>query len=249
MPALGDLTGVSTPNRAALVRAFSWMGAGHVIGQAFWFGSLLVLAALLPPSAFGTVALGLLLVTAATRLMEAGTRGSIIIADRLTREQLRSCLEVNLIVGLALGGGIALLATPVSELFAGGNGASALRALGLSVEFFAPAIVPLALLERQLEFKRRASVQAAATIIASVLAVVVGLLGGGVWALVVRQVMLQALLAVFGWAAAWKCMPSRVGTGGRLFRGERLARRGAGAFLLFSLTDFVVFNADFLTVG
>jgi glucose-6-phosphate isomerase len=80
----------------------SWIGAGHVVGQAFWFGSLLMLAVLLPPKAFGTVALGLLLVTAATRLMEAGTRGSIIVAARLTRQQLLSSLILNSVVGAAL---------------------------------------------------------------------------------------------------------------------------------------------------
>ena len=55
------------------------------MGQIFWFGSLILLAALLPPSAFGTVAIGLLLVTAATRMMEAGTRGTEVIERLIPR--------------------------------------------------------------------------------------------------------------------------------------------------------------------
>src|SRR4051812_33552551 len=107
-----DATAISTPSRATLIRALSWMGAGHVVGQAFWFGSLLVLAALLPPSAFGTVTLGLLMVTAATRLMEAGTRGSIIVAEGLTRRQIMTSLTLNLSVGFALAALLAVLAQP-----------------------------------------------------------------------------------------------------------------------------------------
>ena len=64
------------PTARAVVHALSWIGAGHIVGQAFWFGSLIVLATMVPPRGFGTVTVGLLMVTAAMRLMEAGTRGS-----------------------------------------------------------------------------------------------------------------------------------------------------------------------------
>ncbi|MDP9346290.1 MAG: oligosaccharide flippase family protein [Actinomycetota bacterium] len=226
----------------------SWISAGHVVGQAFWFGSLLVLAALLPPSAFGTVAVGLLMVTAATRLMEAGTRGSIIVAPRLTRQQVITSLSLNVAAGIVLAAGIALLAGPMARVFAHGGSAGPLRALGLSVALFAPAIVPLALLERRFAFKRRASVQAGATITASTLSVIAGVLGAGVWALVIRQVLFQALLAGLGWYAARGLLPARDERAGAR-RWERLRQKDAFAFLLFSLTDFAVFNADYLTVG
>jgi O-antigen/teichoic acid export membrane protein len=238
----------SAPGAAAVRRALSWVGAGHVIGQGFWFGSLLVLAALLPPRAFGTVTVGLLLVTAATRLMEAGTRGSIIVARRLTRTQVTTALALNVASGLLLTGAIAGGSRFVLSTFAHGGSALAVAALGLSVLLYAPAVVPLALLEKNLQFKRRAAVQAGSTITASTLAVVAGALGAGVWALVIRQVLFQGLLAGLGWIAARRLVPATAaGSGGA--RWERLRRRGAVGFMLFSLTDFVVFNADYMTVG
>jgi O-antigen/teichoic acid export membrane protein len=238
----------SAPSLPAVVRAMSWVGAGHVIGQTFWFGSLLVLAALLPPRAFGTVAIGLLMVTAATRLMEAGTRGSIIVARQLTRQQLSTSLAQNVGVGVVLSAAIALLAGPMAHSFARGGDPSVLRVLGLSTAFYAPAIVPLALLEKRFAFKRRASVQATATISASALAIVAGALGAGVWALVIRQLLFQALLAVGGWIAARRLFPPKA-EHPETRRWHRLKRQGATAFMLFSLTDFIVFNADYLTVG
>jgi O-antigen/teichoic acid export membrane protein len=226
----------------------SWVGAGHVVGQTFWFGSLIGLAALLPPRAFGTVAVGLLLVTAATRLMEAGTRGSIIVASRLSSQHVRTSLALNVGGGLALAVAIALLAGPMVHTFARGGDALVLQILGLSVAMYAPAIVPLAVLERRFAFKRRASVQAGATISASTIAVLAGVLGAGVWALVMRQLLFQALLATLGWLAARRLLPPR-DERPEARKWQRLKRHGAAGFMLFSLTDFVVFNADYLIVG
>jgi PST family polysaccharide transporter len=224
------------------------VGAGHVVGQAFWFGSLLFLAALLSPRAIGTVTVGLLMVTAATRFMDAGTRGSIIVATGLTRRQLTTSVAVNVAAGLALSALIALLSGPMARGFAHGGDASVLAALGLSVVLYAPAIVPLALLEKRMQFKRRAGVQATAATSAAVLSVVAGLLGAGVWALVIRQLLFQGLLGLLGWIAARRFLPARdPGSTGR--RWDRLRRRGAAGFMLFSLTDFIVFNADYLIVG
>src|SRR4051794_32106722 len=107
----------ASPSVKAVRRALSWVGAGQVIGQAFWYGSLLVLAALLPPSAFGTVTVGLLLVTAAMRLMESGTRGSIIVAKDLTRGQVHSALAINTGSGLVLSATIAVAAGFLAEAF------------------------------------------------------------------------------------------------------------------------------------
>ena len=226
----------------------SWSGAGHVVGQGFWFGSLLVLAGMLSPGAFGTVAIGLVLVTAATRLMEAGTRGTIIVARDFTRQQAMTALAQNLAVGAAMALVIGLMATPIAHTFAAGADAAVLLVLGLSVLVYAPAVVPLALLEKRMEFKRRATVQLTATVTAASLSVLAGALGLGVWALVIRQLVFQALLAALGWLAARRFLPAPDGRTGAP-RWQRLTRRGAAGFLVFSLTDFLVFNADYLIVG
>jgi O-antigen/teichoic acid export membrane protein len=237
------------PSGAAVKRALSWVGIGHIVGQTFWFGSLLILAVILPPAAFGAVAIGLLLVTAANRTMESGTRGSIIIAKSLTRFDIRNTVAFNVLVGVGLAAVIALLASPISHFFASGSNALVLVALGIGVALYAPAIAPLALLEKNLQYKRRAGIQMAATMTASVVAVVAALAGAGVWSLVIRQLLFQVMLAVGGWIVAVRAgvIPRRVPDASGRWRLPR--RAGAAAFMLFSLTDFAVFNADSLTVG
>ena len=236
----------TSPSLGAVLRSLSWVGAGHIVGQTFWFGSLLILAALLSPRAFGTIAVGLIMVTAATRLTEAGTRGSLIVAPHLTRGQVLGSAAWNIATGLALGGLIALLAGPVTRAVIPGGDPTVLRALALSVVLYAPAIVPLALLEKRLQFRRRASIQATATITASTVAVAAALFGAGVWALVIRQVMLQGLLAFGAWLAAVRLLPP---TNPASPGWARLTRQGATGFMLFTLTDFIVFNADYAIVA
>ncbi|HEX4527312.1 MAG TPA: oligosaccharide flippase family protein [Gaiellaceae bacterium] len=235
----------SVPSVRSVRRALSWVGAGQVIGQCFWYGSLLILAALLAPSTFGTITVGWLLVSAAMRLMEAGTRGAIITASELARGELMTRLGLNIASGAALSGLIVATAAFVARTFAAGADARVIAVLGFSVLLYAPAIVPLALLERNFQFKRRSLVQTGSTITAATLAVAAAALGAGVWALVVRQLLLQLLLAVSAWIAARRLLPAR---GGKA-RWTRLARSGAFGFLIFSLTDMIVFNADYMTVG
>jgi O-antigen/teichoic acid export membrane protein len=235
----------SVPSVRTVRRAMSWIGAGQVIGQAFWYGSLLVLAALLAPSAFGTIAVGWLLVSAAMRVMEAGTRGAIIVADDLTRGELLTRFGINVTSGILLSGLIVAASGFFARTFADPADARAIAALGLTVLLYAPAIVPLALLERNFKFKLRSLVQTGSTVAAAMLAVAAAVLGAGVWSLVIRQLVLQLLLAGLAWMAARRLLPAGSGK----VRWARLARRGAFAFLIFSLTDMVVFNADYMTVG
>ena len=202
------------------------------------------------PGAFGNVAIGLLLVTAATRVMEAGTRGSIIVASNLSREHVLTSLALNVAAGVALAVVIAVLAQPmVQRLRIAAAMPWCSRCSGLSVAIYAPAIVPLALLERRFQFKQRASVQAGAT----------------------HHRVDRVGASPASWARAcgrWSAPASVRGTARDPWLGggapdaaprgmvaarertwQRLSRHGAAGFMLFSLTDFVVFNADYLTVG
>ena len=181
----------STPSIGTLGRAISWTAVGHVLGQSFWLGSLLVLARLLTPDAFGVMTVGLILVTVSTRLVGSATGGGMIIAEHLSRPQVTTALKFNIASCLALSAVIALLSVPMANAFSDGNNALVIGILGLAVALYGPSIVPLALLSRGLLFKRRAAVQAGAAITASTIAVVAALLGAGVWSLVIRQLLIR----------------------------------------------------------
>jgi len=179
------------------------------------------------------------MVTAATRLMEAGTRGSIILAPQLTRTQALTALAQNVGAGLLLSGVIVAISVPMAHGFAHGGDPLVLAVLGLSVVTFAPAIV-------RWRCSSAASSSSGAqragrrTITASTLAVASAVLGAGVWSLVIRSCSTTAA-GIAGLDRGAPLLPPRDAAAPNAPR--RLARAGALSFMLFSLTDFVVFNA------
>src|SRR3954453_7998897 len=133
-----------------VLAGMSWAAAGNLVGEVAWFGSLLVLGALLPPRSFGVVAIGMVIDNASNLLQDAGTRGAIVTSEHLTDAFIRRALVRNVGTGLALTAVCALLARPISDHFASGQTPGVLVVLVLTVAIRAFSIVPLAVLQRTL---------------------------------------------------------------------------------------------------
>jgi len=230
---------------SVVAQAVSWTGIGRLVGQLTWFASLLVLAALLPPRDFGTVAVGMAVLTVAILVMESGTGGGIIASETVTAGQLRASLLQNFAVGVAATVILILLADPLVHFFARGASPDVLKVMLLSVTFTALGIVPLALLNKSLQFKRRAQATIGAGVISAIVAVVTALAGGGVWSLVVRLVLHQALLTGFAWIAVRDLWPRRATRD----RDLNFRRTGASWFLIMAVANFAAFSLLNLVVG
>lgn len=238
------------PSRGAVARAVSWVGVGHLVSQGLWLGSLLVLAALLSPRDFGTLASALVLVNLAGLLVDSGTRGSLIAKPQLTRADVRGAIALNAAVGLGTTLLIAGLAGPAVRAFAGGGDVAAVRVLSVGVFLYALGISAFALLQKRLRLKGYAAANIASAVVSSVVAVVAALLGAGVWALVVRQLLSMGLLSAFAWIAARGLVPAReAGEPAGVWRAMRVRQPQWTGFFLLAAADFVVLNADVFVVG
>jgi O-antigen/teichoic acid export membrane protein len=229
---------------AAVARGISWVGVGHVVSQLAWFGSLLFVAALVPPRSFGSVSVAMVVVQVAWLVVGSGTRGAFVVSARVSRGQVRRSVAANAATGLAIGIAAALFANPILRTVAPGADPLVLEVLALSVALYGLSIVPLALLQKEMLFKRHAAANAGAALLASGLAVGAALSGLGVWALVLRQVLFQALLATFAWAGARGLVPAARAD-------DPPARRDPVAWWFFALAviAFVSLNADYVLVG
>ncbi|MCW3056396.1 MAG: Lipopolysaccharide biosynthesis protein WzxC [Solirubrobacterales bacterium] len=231
-----------------VVRGISWVGGGHVISQLAWFGSLFVIAAMVHPRAFGSVTIAMVMIQVAWLVVGSGTRGSMVVSPTFTRGQLWYAVAVNVASGLAMGLIVLFLGASVIHVFAPGANTLVLRILAFSVAIYGMSIVPLALLQKNLQFKRHAAANAGAAGLASVIAVIAALMGAGVWALVGRQILFQALLAGFAWRWARALLPAP--SAERTSRLRALARpEGAAWFFGLALISFVALNIDYVIVG
>jgi PST family polysaccharide transporter len=236
---------VGAPSASLIARSLGWMAAGQLTAQALWFGSLIVLAAMLEPAAFGVVAVGMAVLFGANALVGMGTRASIIATTELGAGEVRAATAFTFAAGVSGAIIVALLAGPLAGTFASGAQAAPLRGMSLAVAFIAFSIVPLAVLDKRLHFKRSAGARAGAALGASTLAIVAAVAGAGVWALVVRQVLYYGLVAALAWLLVRDALPRAASRGGR----RTLRRAGSRAFLVLACADFVALTVDTLVVG
>jgi O-antigen/teichoic acid export membrane protein len=234
--------------RADVVRGVSWVGLSHVIGQIAWYASLFIIAAIVTPKQFGSVTFAMVLVQVSWLVVGSGTRGSFISTPgRIGLGQIRYATAINVGMGLAMGCVVAAAAHPLVELLAPGSNVAVLQVLAISITFFGISIVPMALLQKELLFKRHAGVTAFSAAASSVLAIIAGELGLGVWALVLRQVLYQMLMAILAWPAARPVLPSRDEP-----TPDAAPRRRAPQakwFFLVSVIAFASLNIDYVIVG
>lgn len=235
---------VPAPTMDVVARGVSWKVLSVVFGQGSWYASLLVLAVLVPPRDFGVMAVGSAVVSGTLLILESGTGGSLIIARELTPASVRRSLVLTSVAGLAATALFIALAGPIANVFTGGADVGVLRVIAVTVGLAAVSIVPNALLSKHLRFKAIAQIWIAAAAIASVAAVVAAALHAGVWALVIRIVVNQAVLTVLTVLAARRLLPRARSAG------EPAARRaGATAFLMIASATFLAWTCDNLAVG
>jgi O-antigen/teichoic acid export membrane protein len=224
------------------------MSGANLAAQLVAYAALLVLARLIPPASFGTVAAGTALVWVAITVLDSGTRGGIIVTPRLTHDSLRRAFRRCLVAALALAAGMAVAAPLLIDATAEGGDAAVLAVLAASLPLYAVALIPMAVLERAMQFSKLARVAAISNAASATAAVVAGLVGFGVWALVTRQLLWFVLLAVLAVTLGRPYLPRR-----------RSAASGSDAgpapsvgdrwFLAFGATLLVAMNVDYLVVG
>jgi O-antigen/teichoic acid export membrane protein len=244
---MNDGEGPSRPSGRRVMQEIRWLALGQLASQVTWHVMVVVLAVILEPRAFGTVAAGLAIVGVATLIMQSGTGGSLIAAPDLAWPQVRASILRTLLAGLALTATIAVLAQPLASLVADGSAADVLRGLGASVTILALSVVPVALLRKALNFKRLAGIVAAASLVTSVVAITAAVLGAGVWALVVRQLLYQTLIAGSAWFAIRRSVADLRRTAAQT--AQRVRRHGRWAFLVVSSSSFLALSVDNLVVG
>lgn len=227
-----------------ILAAASWMTGAHAVAQVAAYGSLIVLAHLLPPGTFGIVAAGTAVVWIAVVFIDSGAHGSIVVTSGLTsaflRREFLRCLAFAVVLGAAIVLGAQLFVGPITS----NQSAAAVAALALCLPVYALTVIPVALLQRAMEFRTLAGATAASNIGAAVAAVVAGVAGAGVWALVTRQLLWFVLLAGFAAVLARPYRPRA--TAGDALAAPRSVDRW---FLVFRLTLLVGLSVDYLVIG
>lgn len=187
--------------RVALLWSFVMNGGKKSILLLLTF----VLAALVGPQAFGTVAMAAAYVLIAEMVLDLGLGATLVQREDLRDEHLDAAFWTLVAWSLVLLG--ASLA--VAPWWAGLNDLPELEAVIGALALLLPiqglALVQRALFERDLDFRSLAIRSNASAFTAGVVSLTAAFLGAGVWALVLQRLTMAAVgLVLLWWISPWR---------------------------------------------
>ena len=240
-------TGVSGGDpglRERTLTGIAWTGGSRVLQQLIALATTVVLARLLVPADFGLVALVVVFTGFAAVLTDLGLGAALIQRPVIEERHLSSAFWLSVVVGA----GIAVLIAAMAPFIAAFYGEPRLTWITVtlaSVFLVTPlAVVQTSLMQRDMEFRRLAAIENAATVLGAGAGIATAAVGFGVWGLV----LMTASTALVRTAAVWLFTEWRPRSGLSLTAVRDLWRFSAN-LVGFQAINYWVRNADNLIVG
>nr|WP_281372910.1 lipopolysaccharide biosynthesis protein [Kineococcus aurantiacus] len=182
-----------------------WTAAQMWFVRATTAAAFIVIGRQLQPSEFGLVALAMSVIAVLQLLSDTGMANYLVRSQHVDERHRSTAFWTSLVLAGALAGLLALLAGALAHLFHEDDLAPVLRWLALTMVLTGLGSVPNALLRRDMQFKSLAVRGAVATVVGSVVAIVLALAGAGVWALVAQNLVRGAVTVVITWTVVrWR---------------------------------------------
>lgn len=177
-------------SHTAIKSGLSWHSVSLGLQVTVQLLVLALLARLLDPQSFGLVAASYIAIDLCQLLSEAGASAAVIHRQELDRTFVGTAWFTSIAIGVVLFVVLALLSSPIADFLAIADLQPVLISLSGVFVLMGVARVPEALLQRELRFDTLMKVNLASQTIGYALpAVVLALLGFGVWALVVATLL------------------------------------------------------------
>ncbi|MEO0727388.1 MAG: lipopolysaccharide biosynthesis protein [Bacteroidota bacterium] len=173
---------------------FRWSFLRQVVGQVLNLAFGIVLARLLLPADFGDLAVAMILLGFLGIFKGLGLGNAFIYEPKADRSVFSTAFIVAVLTAVLLAGMILLLA-PHWVNWMDADAVVVQVLCWLTVEFLLSGIyfIPYYYLIRNFNFRRLFWIDTTAVLLSGVVAVIIAWQGGGVWALVVRMILLSSL--------------------------------------------------------
>lgn len=174
------------------------MAGGKLAGQIFSWAVTLIVIRLLSPGDYGLMALATLVLTFLNLAAELGLSSAIVQRKTITDKIVRQCFGLILIFNITLFLCLFLSSGHIAGFFNEPKLTPVIQLISLSFVITAFSIVPEALLEREMRFKKISIVNLVSTVFGATITLLLALLEYGVWALVWGNI-LQVLAKTLGY--------------------------------------------------
>jgi len=178
--------------RDQVMSALRWTVGARLTAQVIAWAITLVVIRILSPTDYGLLAMATVFISFLAMFSEFGLGSAIIQRPDIDVATLRRTFGVIVVIHLALAA-LGLAAAPaIADFFAEPRLAPIVRVLSAQFVFAAFAVIPDAMLQRRMEFRRRSLLDLSGAIVSSLTTLALALAGHGVWALVAGSVLRQA---------------------------------------------------------
>jgi len=223
------------------VRGLRLVGAARLFSQCITWGLTVITVRLLQPRDYGLVATAGLFTVLASMLTDGGL-GEILIYRRGLSTRLQGAAAVGAMLLSSLLAAAIALAAPAAAAFFGNPALTAvLHVAALQLPLSALAIVPYALLSKEMQYGRMAVIQTAVSILQGLTTLAMAYVGEAYWSLIYGTLFGFALRA----CALWIALKERPPLNWRVWELRPVLRdcfhMVGQRFLLFASADFDIF--------
>ena len=175
------------------------------------FGAVIALTRLLPPAAFGLIAMVAALNAVLDLVKEFGLSAATIQKPDITHGQVTALFWINTAIGAAIAAALWVAAPAIADFYDQPELVGITRWLGAGFALSGLTTQHWALLRRQMRFGSIAILETGTDVLGFAVGVALALLGAGYWALVTQRLVGPVLLLIgcwslCGWRPGW---PSR----------------------------------------
>lgn len=190
-----------------VIHGIGWTFGSSVLTRLIQFLTMIALARLLLPSEFGLFAMVSMVIVAIMVLRDRGLGEALLYYKADLKDNADTTFTLSVIFGVVVWFILWMIAPIAAIVFNDQAVIWPLRVLGSAIPLSSISLVPVALLERELEFSKRAVPEIAMGISYSILAIALALAGGGVWSLILACIVSTVVSTALAWRiSGW--MPS-----------------------------------------
>ncbi|MBW4643035.1 MAG: MOP flippase family protein [Goleter apudmare HA4340-LM2] len=185
--------------KQAATSGIRWSFIAQVSRQLVQILTTIVLARILSPNDFGLIGMTAVVIGFINLFKDLGTSTAIIQKQDYSDEFLSSIFWINVIFGCLVTSLIFLFSPLIANLYEEPRVIAILQFL--SVTFFISSLSNLqqAILERDLAFNQLAKIEIFSLVLGSAVAIIVAILGAGVWSLVCQTLLVNICTTILLW--------------------------------------------------
>ncbi len=184
------------------------------------FGTIVILARLLAPEAFGLIAMVAAINTLLDLVKELGLSSATIQRPDITHEQVSALFWINAGIGALLAAGLAAVAPAIAWFYGAPDLVAMTQLLAIGFLLSGLTVQHWALLRRQMRFTSVAVIDAGAEVVGFAVAIAMACAGFDYWSLVAQRLISPALVMIGCWTlCGWRpSRPARAAGVGDLLR-------------------------------